>query len=76
METNLDALIILLAKHAAKRSLRASVVRLKLLHISSGAVIPAPYYGVNSRGNPVQKYWIPGRARNDSQSGGTFGGLQ
>jgi hypothetical protein len=43
METNLDALMILFSKHAARRSLRASVVRLRLLHISSGAVIPAPY---------------------------------
>lgn len=77
METNLDAPMILFSKHAARRSLLAIVVRLRFLHISSGAVIPAPIkYGVSSSGNPVEKYRITAQARNDSQSEGIFGGLQ
>ena len=51
----------------------ASVVRPKLLWISPEAVIPAPIsIGMNSNGNLVQKYWIPGQARNDNQSNETF----
>jgi hypothetical protein len=29
---------------------------------------PRIKYGVNSGGNPGQKYWIPGQARNDKQT--------
>ena len=47
----------------------ASVVLLTFLYIISEAVIPVPVFtGVNSSGNPVQKHWIPGQARNDKQS--------
>jgi len=48
-----------------------SAVRPTLLYIISEAVIPARIeYGVNTTGNPVQKYWIPGQARNDNQGKG------
>jgi hypothetical protein len=40
--------------------IQASVVRPTLLYIGSEAVIPAPIsIGINSSGNPAQKYWIP-----------------
>jgi|GEM_PF-6748571 len=44
-----------------------------LIYTRSEVVIPAPFFnGVNSSGNPVRKYWIPGQARNDNHSKRTF----
>jgi len=53
--------------------IQPSLVRPTLLYISSQAVIPVPVFTrINSSGNPIQKYWIPGQARNDNQNKGTF----
>jgi hypothetical protein len=47
-------------------NVKSSVVNLTLLYIRSEVVIPAPIFiGINSSGNPAQKHWIPGQARND-----------